>query len=123
MKRFHLVLIVTCLNIICALFSGVVFALDQNEVRVTVAWSSETHYQGSSQTFSVFLINDSSEELTLYYFGLHSDWMDSDRFIGYDLSANPVIIPAYGSQLLPPVTLQIPEDAGVGPRSYFIVID
>ncbi len=123
MKRFHLVLIVTCLSIICALFSGVVFALDQDEVRVTVAWSSETHYQGSNQTFSVFLISDSSEELTLYYFGLHSDWMDSDRFIGFDLSADPVIIPAYGSQLLPPVTFQIPEDAGVGPHSYFIGID
>jgi len=123
MKRFRLELIVTCLSIICALFSGVVVALDQDEVRVTVAWSSETHYQGSIQTFSVFLISDSSEELTLYYFGLHSDWMDSDRFIGFDLSADPVIIPAYGSQLLPPVTFQIPEDAGVGPHSYFIGID
>ncbi|GAG34315.1 unnamed protein product, partial [marine sediment metagenome] len=103
MKRFHLVIIVTCLSIICTLFSGVVFALDQDEVRVSVAWSSETHYQGSIPTFSVFLISNSSEELTLYYVGLHSDWMDSDRFIGYDLSADPVIIPAYGNQLLPPV--------------------
>jgi len=123
MKRFHLVLIVTCLNIICALFSGVVFALDQDEARVSVAWSSETHYQGSSPTVTVLLISDSSEELTLYYFGLHSDWMDSDRFIGFDLSADPVIIPAYGSHLFPTVTFQIPEDAIVGPHSYFIGID
>lgn len=126
MKRFRLVLIVTCLSIICVLFSGVsgvVFALDQDEARVSVAWSSETHYQGSSPTVTVLLISDSSEELTLYYFGLHFDWMDSNRFVGHDLSADPVIIPAYGSQILYPVTLQIPEDVSVGSHSYFVGID
>jgi hypothetical protein len=123
MKHFHLVIIVICLSIICTLFNSVVFALDQDEVRVTVAWSSETHYLGSSPTFSVFLISNSSEELTIYYFGLHSDWMDSDRFIGYDLSANPVIIPPYGNHLFTQVTFQIPGDISVGSHSYFVGID
>ena len=124
MKRFHLVIIVTCMSIICTLFSGVVFALDQDEIRITVAWLPiETHYQGSSSTFSLFLISTSSEELTIYYFGIHSDWMDPDSFIGYDLSANPVVIPAFGNQLLPEATFSIPDDVSVGPHSYFIGID
>lgn len=126
MKLFRLVLVVTCLSIICALFSGVsgvVFALDQNEARVSVFWSSETQYQGSSPTAIVLFISNSSEELTLYYFGLHFDWMVSDRFVGHDLSNNPVIIPAYGSQNFSPVTIQIPEDASVSPHSYFVGID
>jgi len=124
MKCFRLVLIVTCLSIIiCALFSGVVFALDPNEARVSVAWSSETPYRGSSPTVTVLVISDSSEELTIYYFGLHFDWMDSDRFVGYDLSADPVIVPAYGSQNFSPVTLQIPENVSIGSHSYFVGID
>ena len=124
MKRFHLLIIVTCMSIICTLFSGVVFALDQDEIRISVAWlPSETHYQGSSSTFSLFLISTSSEELTLHYFGIHSDWMDPDSFIGYDLSANPVVIPAYGNQLLPDATFSIPDDVSIGPHSYFIGID
>ena len=124
MKRFRLVLTVTCLSIIiCAIFSGAVFALDQDKARVSVAWSSETPYRGSSQNVTVLFINDNSEELTIYYFCLHFDWMDSDRFVGYDLSTDPVIVPAYGSHNFSPLTLQIPENASIGPHSYFVGID
>ena len=123
MKPFRLVVIVASFSIFFAAFCGVVFALDQDEVRVSVAWSSEIYSRGSSQTVTVLLISDSSEQLTINYFGLHVDWMDSDQFIGSDLSDDPVIIPAYGNEYFSPITIQIPEDVSVGPHSYFLGID
>ena len=126
MRCFRLVLIVTSLSIICALFSGVssvVFALNQDAARVSVAWSTKTPYQGSNPIVTVFFINDSPETLTIDYFGLNFDWMDSKSFVGFDLSDDPVFIPAYGNQYFPPVTVQIPEDASLGPHSYFVGID
>ena len=116
----------TYLSIICALFSGVssvVFALNQDEARVSVAWSTKTPYQGSNPIVTVFFINDSPETLTIDYFGLNFDWMDSNSFVGLVLSDDPVFIPAYGNQYFPPVTVQIPEDASLGPHSYFVGIN
>ena len=126
MKCFRLVIIVTYLSIICALFSGVssvVFALNQDEARVSVAWSTKTPYQGSNPIVTVFFINDSPETLTIDYFGLNFDWMGSNSFVGLVLSDDPVFIPAYGNQYFPPVTVQIPEDASLGPHSYFVGIN
>lgn len=123
MKHFRLVLIVACFSIICALFSGVGSALEQDEARVSSIWSSETLYQGSSVTVQIFFISDCSEELTIYYLGLHFDWMDSGRFLGYDLSDDPVTIPSYENHMFYSIDILIPEDASVGTHTYFVGID
>lgn len=89
MKLFRIILIVVCFSLICALFSGVASALEQDEATVTLTWSNTTPYQGSSATVRVFFKSNYAEELTIYYLGLHFDWMDSDTFVGPDLSDNP----------------------------------
>jgi hypothetical protein len=123
MKIFRLLIIAVCFSVMFALFNGVVSALDQDEARVSVAWSSQTPNRGSNVTVTILLINDVSEELTIYYLGLHVDWMTSGTFIGVDISDDPVIIPSSGSHNFPPMTILIPEDASVGTHSYFVGID
>lgn len=123
MRPFRIVLIVACFSIICALFSGVVSALEQNEASVTLTWSSQTPYQGSRATVMVFFNSDCAEELTVYYVGLHFDWMDSDAFVGPDLSNDPVTISGYGSYTFGPISILIPANASVGTHSYFVGID
>jgi len=124
MKLCRLVLTVACLSLICSLFSCVGFGLDQNEARVTMVWSDETPSPGNLVTVTVMFINDSPKDLSLYYFGLNFDWMESDQFVGHDLSDDPVTVQANGGyQYFSAVTVQIPEDATVGAHSYFVGID
>ncbi|PVX24113.1 MAG: hypothetical protein CW716_10780, partial [Candidatus Bathyarchaeum sp.] len=123
MKPFRLILIVACFSIVFALFSGVSFALDQDEATVALTWSNPTPYQGSGVTVRVFFDSNSAEELTIYYVGLHFDWMDTDAFVGPDLSADPVTIPGYGSYNFGPISILVPEDASAGAHNYFVGID
>lgn len=123
MKSFRLMSIAACFSIVFALFSGVSFALDQDEANVSVTWSNTTLYQGSGVTVTVVFDSDSSEELTIYYVGLNFDWMDSDAFVGPDLSNNPVTISAYGSHTFGPIAILIPENVSVGAHNYFVGID
>ena len=123
MKLFRLVLIVACFSIICVLFCGVGYALEQDEAVVSVMWSSQTLYQSSNVTATVFFASDSSEELTIYYLGLHFDWMAPDSFVGLNISNDPVTIPSYGSHTFNPMIIHIPEDASVGAHNYFVGVD
>lgn len=129
MMSFRLLVIVVCLSVLCSLFSGVVFALDSNEsldsseARVSVGWSPNILYRGITATANVLFINDSPEEITIYYFGLHFDWMESDNFIGYDLSTEPVTIPSSQGTTFTPVTVKVPLNATIGPHTYFVGVD
>ena len=123
MKPFSLISIAACLSIVFALFSGVSFALDQNEANVSLTWSNPAPYQGSTVTVMVVFSSDNAETLTIYYVGLHFDWMKSDAFSGPDLSKDPVTISGYGSHTFGPIAIVIPEDASVGAHNYFVGID
>jgi hypothetical protein len=123
MKPFRLIIITICFSIIFALFSGVSFALDQNEASVSLIWSNTTPYQGSTVTVTVIFNSNIAEVLSVYYVGLHFDWMESDAFAGPDLSENPITVTGYGSYTFGPIAIHIPEDATVGDHNYFVGID
>ena len=121
MKICRLLLIVACLSLVCSLVSCVCFGLDQNDARVTVVWSDETPSPGNLVTVSVMFINDGPEDLSILYFGLNFDWMESTQFVGHDLSDETVTVEANGgTHYFAPVTVQIPEDATIGAHSYFV---
>lgn len=123
MNRFHLVPVVVCFCVVCALFNGAVYALDQDELTVSVSWMSEALYPGDNVMVSIFLINNCADELTIYYVGIHVDWMSSNRFFGYDLSDDPASVSGYGSYAFSSITLSIPENATAGEHSYFVGMD
>lgn len=120
--RYPIVTVCLCV-LLCAMLCGAVFALEQNKARVSVAWSTETPYLGSTPTVTVLFINDGSEPLTISYFGLHFDWMTEDRFLGYDLSSDPVVVPAHEAEFISPVTITIPENVTVGMHTYYVGVD
>lgn len=120
--RYLVVAVCLCV-LLCMMSCGAVLALEQDEARVSVAWSTQTPYLGSAPTVTVLFINDGSELLTISYFGLHFDWMAEDRFLGYDLSADPVIVPANDAEFFSEVTITIPENVSVGMHTYYVGVD
>ncbi len=114
---------IACFSITCALFTGVVSALEQDEARITPVWSNETPYPGSTVTVEIFLINSYSDDITVQRIGVHLDWMDPDNFVGHDISDAPVTIPSDGSYKFQSITIVVPQDASVGAHNYFVGVD
>lgn len=123
MKAFPLTLIVVSLSIICILNIGLVSALEQGELSIVPSWLKSTPYQGDSTTVTLRLTSTSSNQLRIYYIGLHFDWMPADSFVGLDLSDDPVVVPASGIYIFEPMLIQIPANVSVGSHSYFVGID
>jgi hypothetical protein len=123
MKSFPLTLIAISISIICILNIGLASALNPDEISVSPSWSTSVYYQGDSVSVRLILTSNCSEELTIYYIGLHFDWMAEDSFHGRDLSADPVVIPSYGTHVFDPMAINIPADVSAGSHSYFIGID
>jgi hypothetical protein len=122
MNLFRLAFIVACFSILCALFSGIGSALEQNEADVSLNWSSETLYPGSNATVTVFFVSRCSEELAIYLLGLHFDWMASDNFATLNMSDSPVVIPSNGTHVFDSFIIHIPERVSVGTHDYFVRI-
>jgi hypothetical protein len=122
MKAFRLAFIVACFGIICALFSGVGSALEQNEADVSLNWSSESLYPDSNAMVTVFFVSRCSEELAIFQLGLHFDWMASENFATLNMSDSPVVIPSNGNHVFDPFIIHIPKDVSVGTHSYFVRI-
>jgi hypothetical protein len=49
--------------------------------------------------------------------------MSADSFVGRDLSADPVVVPAYGFYVFDPMAISIPANVSAGLHSYFVGID
>lgn len=123
MKIIRLFFVIICFSIISALFIGSTNALEENDATVTALWLSLPINQGNIETVSIFLVNNSPEELQIYFVGLHFDWMESEQFLGNNLSNDPVIIPSLETYTFSPMTVDIPEDAILGSHSYYVGID
>jgi hypothetical protein len=123
MKPSRFLMLVVCFGMFCSLFGCTVFALEHEEARVSVAWLTESPYKGSTTNVNILFINDSPYELTIYYYGLHFDWMEEDKFAGHSVLDEPVTVAGYGTVTLDPIPVQIPEDVTLGPHSYFVGVD
>ena len=116
-------MLLACFGIFFSLLSSAVFALESDEARASIAWSTESPYKGSTTSVNVLFINDSPYQLTIHFFGLHFDWMEEDKFTGHNLSEDPVVVSGYGTASLPAIIVQIPDDVTLGSHSYYLGID
>ena len=123
MRPLRLKLTFTSISLICILCCSLVFALNPDEASVSLFWSSQTVYPGDMVSVRLTLKSNYAEQLKIYYIGLHFDWMDPDGFYGSDLSANPVIVPSYGTYVFDAIAIQIPLNVSAGSHSYFVGID
>lgn len=119
----RLMLAVISLSLICILCCGFVSALGSDEASVSLYWSSQMLYQGDTASVRITLKSNSADQLLIYYIGVHFDWMPADGFYGLDLSDNPVLVPASGSYIFDPMSIQIPANVSTGAHSYFVGID
>ncbi len=106
-----------------SLFNSSAFALEQNEASASAYWTGTPLYQGGNATMTVTFVSNSSDQLRIFYVGVHFDWMPADSFVGLDLSENPVNVTSHGSYTFNPMIILIPANTTVGPHSYFIGID
>lgn len=124
MKATNLLLVAICFSMITfSLFSNAAFALEQDEASASAYWTGQPFYQGSNGTLSITFISNSSDQLTIYYVGVHFDWMASDTFVGLNLQNSPVNVTSHGSYTFNPMIILIPSNVSVGSHSYFIGID
>jgi hypothetical protein len=123
MKPFPRMLIAVSIIIVCVFSVSLVSALEQDEVSVSLSWSSQAIYQGGRVTVRITVQSNSTDELEIEYVGIHFDWMDSDAFYGRDLSITPVTIASYASHTFESISIEIPSEVSAGQHSYFVGID
>ncbi|MCW4046759.1 MAG: hypothetical protein NWE99_04250 [Candidatus Bathyarchaeota archaeon] len=120
MKPVRLLVIAGCFVIICAMFSGLVSGLSQEEAVATVFWNPSAPPPGSTAIATVFFINKSNDTLAIERVGLHFDWMDSG-FFGITLS-DPVTVPSQGTYNFNPMLISIPANVESGTHTYYVGI-
>lgn len=123
MKQIPMKMIAISIMIICFLNISYVVALEQNEASVTLAWSSQTIYQGSIVNVIVTFHNNAADEIEIEQVGLHFDWMAEDYFAGRDFSTSPIAVPAGGSHTFEAITITVSNDTSVGEHSYYVGVD
>jgi len=106
-----------------SLFGNTCFALGQDEAAASGYWNNQNHYPGSSGTLTITFISNSSDQLTIYYVGVHFDWMASDAFVGLNLQNSPVNVTSHGSRTFDPMIINIPANVSLGSHSYYFGID
>ena len=123
MKLSHAFWVFICFSFTLSLFFGVGNALEENEIIVSVVLTSQTGYPGSGAIASVFIVNNSTEILTIQYVGINFDWMPSDQFLGHNLSEDPVFIPSSTNHIFEAINIIVPPDASLGEHNYSVGID
>jgi len=120
LKSLGIVLVAVCVSMLFV-SSGLVFALDSSEAAATVTWSSSAFYGGDIIGAQVSF--QSSQELSVYYVGIHFDWMSTDGFYGVDLNSTPGYVSSSSSVLSESFAVQIPTNVTEGPHTYYIGVD
>jgi hypothetical protein len=64
-----------------------------------------------------------SQELTIYYVGIHFDWIPADGFYGVDLNSTPGYVSSSNSILSESFSVQIPTNVTEGPHTYAVGVD
>jgi hypothetical protein len=122
-RPLRLMLIVTSISLICILCCSLVSALNQDEISVSLSWSSQAVYPNDIVSIRITLKSSFAEQLRIYAIGLHFDWMPSDNFSGPVLSDSPVTVPSQGVYIFDPIVIQVPLGTSPGSHSYFVGID
>jgi flagellar basal body-associated protein FliL len=121
-KTSRIIVVVACSIIVCAMFSGLVSALSQEEATATAYWVPQAPLPGNSATATIFFVNNSPDDLTIEHISIHFDWMDEGLFVGATLP-DPVTVPVNGSQTMSPLLINIPSNVTMGAHTYYIGID
>jgi hypothetical protein len=119
--RVSVILSIIVFGFLC---SGLVAAINSEEVTVHTLFSSEPLQAGQTTTVVIYFTSTSTDELQITNVGLHFDWMPSDTFLGFNLNNSVVTIPSGGDTYeFPPVALKVPSTVTNGTHTYYVGID
>ncbi|MCW4001021.1 MAG: hypothetical protein NWE93_12360 [Candidatus Bathyarchaeota archaeon] len=122
MKPRYIALAISLVAVIC-ISSGLAAAVSQSDLTTLTSWSKDPMPAGNSVIVTITVQSNTDEQLQIYYFGVHFDWMAADTFAGQNLQSNPVTIPSHGSYQFTPSIINIPNGTSIGSHTYFIGID
>lgn len=109
--------------IIIALCAGMVSALLPEEGHIAVTWLDQSIQRAETVNISITFANEGDEQLVIERLGLHFDWMEEGFYKTYDLSSNPVTIPAGGNYAFNSISIQIDPYVTSGPHTYYVALD
>jgi hypothetical protein len=81
------------------------------------------NYQNDSTSVKLILTNNSPDALTIYFIGVHFDWMSEDDFSGLNLSESPLVVTSQKIYVFDPMIINIPADVNVGIHNYTIAVE
>ena len=122
MRSLRIILIVISVSIVF-LCSGLVSALNSNEASVSLFWSSQSFYVGSTVNVQITFNSSYAGQLEIYYIGIHFDWMSSDGFYGNDLTSSPAVVLSQGTYVSSTFSVEIPSNVTTGSHTYYVGVD
>jgi len=121
-KLFQALPIIALIAIVSS--ASLVSALEQNEASVTTFMSANPKVPGEKTSIRVLFTSNTNKNLSIYYVGIHIDWMNTDQLYGIDYSQNPKIVPAMKKNvILDFINYTVPTTASIGAHTYYIGVD
>jgi flagellar basal body-associated protein FliL len=102
---------------------SVVSALEQNQASVTTFMSEEPKVRGEQTSIRVLFTSKSDKDLSVYYVGIHLDWMDEDQLYGIDYSGSPKTVASMKDLVVDIINYTVPTSASPGTHKYYIGVD
>jgi hypothetical protein len=124
MKTTKLIAVISVIALI-AIVSSVSFvsALEQNEASITTFMSDASKVPGQETSIRVVFTNHASKELSVYYVGIHLDWMDKDQLYGIDYSNSPKTVAPGKELIFDIINYTVPSGTSYGYHSFYIGVD
>ena len=87
-----------------------------------VNWTPSQPKPGSLASFTIYLKNDHSSQVSIRYVGIHFDWQPAGTYTYEDFSSNPKII-NIGQNLVVSLSVYIPGNVNYTVHPYIIRVD
>lgn len=100
-----------------------VSALEKTDVSVTTFMASDTKERGEQTSIRILFNSNTNKSLTIYYVGIHVDWMNTDQLYGIDYSSSPKTVAPMKSAVIDIINYTVPTSASLGAHKYYIGVD
>jgi hypothetical protein len=124
LKTTKLIAVISVIALITIVSSvSFVSALEQNEASVTTFMSDASKVPGQETSIRVVFTNNAGKDLSVYYVGIHLDWMEKDQLYGIDYSSTPKTVASGKDLILDILNYTVPSGTSYGTHSFYIGID
>jgi hypothetical protein len=109
--------------LVLVLSVGLVSALEQHEASVTKFMAGDTKERGEETSIRILFTSNADINLSVYYVGVHFDWLETDELIGINYANNPKIVQPNKDLVVDIINYTVPTSANLGTHSYYVGVD